>query len=48
MDLSYIFQSIQGRNLLIAAIVGIGLVAIAMAVILRDEKKLQAGNDDEH
>ena len=47
-DLNYIKDSVQGHNLLLAAILGIGIVAIAMAYILRNEKKLQAGNEDEH
>ena len=48
MDLSYIFHSVQGRNLLIASVIGIALVALVIFATLRGEKRFQAGKDDEH
>ena len=47
-DHSYVFQSVQGPNILFVGILGIGLVAIVLYFIFRGEKKFQAGNEDEH
>lgn len=48
MDMSYVFRSVQGPHILGVGILGISIVAIVIGLLFWNEKKLQAGNEDEH